>query len=362
MRNILILITAAALAATLFSSSARTMARTSEMSDNRTAARSDMGQTETTAADQDSPEAEDSTVMAIAWFCKRDTTTYWINDSEWKYKGTDTVKTTGVYTKVMLTVTDSTRKGYDMEYKFLEFGLDTSANSGLQEVYQQAVKKLQETTVGTTIRFHTDELGVIKKYYNLNEVKKQAKAVISEFVEELPYMDSLSSCGIRTDRLLKMIDSDKITDSYIEEIEMLFQCFGSEYDIGEYRDHSDATDTEYETDTFVSVSLDPETYDYEMDIDIYNHIPKEDLKNLLGTVINIFATEETYADIKSEMDAGFDEQVKDDGILNSFLHASFFADGWPKEVVEQESFRIGDSGKIRQKYIIWVSRSTGNFD
>lgn len=178
MRNLLILIIAAALAATLFSSSARPL--------DKTAARHDMGQTETTAADQDSPEAEDSTVMAIAWFCKRDTMTYWINDSEWKYKGTDTVKTASTYTKVMLTVADSTKQGYDIEYTFLEFGLDTTASSDLQELYQQAARKLQETTIGTTIRFHTDEFGVIKKYYNLNEVKKQAKAVISEFVEELP--------------------------------------------------------------------------------------------------------------------------------------------------------------------------------
>lgn len=362
MRNILILISAAALAATLFSSSAMTMARTSEMSDNKTAARHDMGQAETTAADQDSPEAEDSTVIAIPWFCKRDTMTYWISESEWKYNGTDTVKTAGTYTKVLLTVTDSTKKGYDMEYKFLEFGLDTTASSDLQELYQQAARKLQETTVGTTIRFHTDEMGVIKKYYNLNEIKKKTKAVISDFVAELTVMDTLADYGFNTGRLLKLIDSDKITDSYTEEIEMLFQYFGNEYTIGEYSGHSDATDDEYESDTYIAIDLDPETYGYEIALDTYNYIPKEDIKDLLGAVIDIFTTEETSADIKSEMDAGFDEQVKDDGILNSFLHASFFADGWPKEVVEQESIRIGDSGKIRQKYIIWVSRSTGNFD
>lgn len=339
MRNILLLITAAALAAILFSSSARPM----------------------DTAEPQGTEAEDSTVLAIPWFCKRDTMTYWINDSEWKYKGTDTVKTAGAYTKVMLTVADSTKKGYDIEYTFLEFGLDSAASSGLQEVYQQAVKKLQETTVGTTIRFHTDEFGVIQKYYNLNEIRKQAKAVIGEFVKEMPYMDSLAACGIRTDRLLKMIDTDKITDSYIEEIEMLFQCFGSEYDIGEYNEHSDATDTEYESDTYMAVSLDPETYDYKMVIDIYNHIPKEDIKDLLGAVIDAFATEDTSAGIKSEMDAGFDEQVKDDGIQNSYMYMSFFADGWPNEVISQENFSIGDSGKLRQKYIVWDYRSTCNY-
>ncbi len=35
----------------------------------------------------------DSTVAVIAWFNKRDTMTYWINESSWKVKDGDTTKT-----------------------------------------------------------------------------------------------------------------------------------------------------------------------------------------------------------------------------------------------------------------------------
>lgn len=357
MRNLLILIIAGSLATILFSSSVRTM--------DKTAARPDMGPVASMThniSDQDSPEAEDSTVIAIPWFCKRDTMTYWISESEWKYNGTDTVKTAGAYTKVMFTVTDSTKKGYDIEYTFLEFGLDTTASSDLQELYQQAARKLQETTVGTTIRFHTDQMGVIKKYYNLNEIKKKTKAVISDFVAEMTVMDTLADYGFNTDRLLKLIDTDMIIDSYTEEIEMLFQYFGNEYTIGEYSGHSDATDDEYESDTYIAINLDPETYGYEIALDTYNYIPKEDIKDLLGAVIDIFTTEEASADFKSEMDADFDEQITHDGIQNSYLYISFFGDGWPMEAVSQKEFSIGDSGKIRQKHIDWEYRSTGNFE
>lgn len=47
--------------------------------------------------------------------------TYWINESTWDIRKGDTIKTAGINTKIMITVTDSTKKGYDMEYSFLDF-------------------------------------------------------------------------------------------------------------------------------------------------------------------------------------------------------------------------------------------------
>lgn len=61
----------------------------------------------------------DSTINIVGYFCKNDMLTYWITESEWKVAEGDTTRTGSVSTKVMLTVTDSTKNGYAMEYKFL---------------------------------------------------------------------------------------------------------------------------------------------------------------------------------------------------------------------------------------------------
>lgn len=155
---------------------------------------SGMSLQEGTVAYSQTREESDSTVAVIAWFDKRDTMTYWINEGTWSVKDGDTTKTSGVSTKVMLTVTDSTKKGYRLEYKFLEFQNDTVADSMLGDFQNRLVGRLSDKIVGTTIRFRTDEYGHITKYENLKEIKKQAKELFGAACDEmmrLPVMDSL---------------------------------------------------------------------------------------------------------------------------------------------------------------------------
>ncbi len=71
---------------------------------------------------------DDSILPVIAWFSKRDTMTYWIHDNQWEVNGKDTVMTLGAAAKVMLTVTDSTKKGYDMNILSLNLFPTTKSN------------------------------------------------------------------------------------------------------------------------------------------------------------------------------------------------------------------------------------------
>lgn len=119
---------------------------------------------------------EDSVVSVIAWFNKNDTMTYWINESTWDIRKGDTIKTAGINTKIMITVTDSTKKGYDMEYSFLDFKTDSVKDSWKQNLLNEALNKYKEAIKGTTIKFRTDIYGKIIKYDNLNEIKKAVKA------------------------------------------------------------------------------------------------------------------------------------------------------------------------------------------
>ena len=314
-------------------------------------------------AEAASTEEENSALPIIAWFNERDTMTYWISESNWKFEGTDTVKTLGANTKVKITVTDSTKDGYQMEYKFLKFSTDTDAESKMQDFMQETIQRLQDEIVGTTIRFRTDEMGKIIQYDNLEEVEKQAKRVFDGIIQESSWMDKLNSTGIKADELFRNIDPGKLVQSYTEELEMLFQYHGYQFPLKETTLHEEATDTKYESDTYLSATIDPEDYEYyEIIIEINNYIPRKDIKQLLGGLVDMLMDEEDATTVKEDMNTGFDEQVTGDAVSKEILHMRYFPDGWPEEVISQQKIIIGNKGKMTQKYITWDERSVNNSD
>lgn len=304
---------------------------------------------------------DDSLVSVIAWFNKRDTMTYWIHEGRWTYNGEDTVLTAGMHTKVMVTVTDSTEAGYRMEYRFLEFKMDsTIEKSWMLPLLKVATDKFQHELVGTSIKFRTDECGKIIKYDNLGKIKRQAKRLFPYVIKNIPNIDSLAVIGLDLKPYLKTIDGDQLVKGYIEELEMLFGNHGSQFNIREIRDHEDATEDQYESDSYTAVRLDRESGDYEIEVDINNYIPKEAIKNILNGLVDMFLDKGNTEDIKNDLDDGLDEHLTEDAVYNTYLRMKYFADGWPKEIVSQKKSSVGKQGRLEQKYIEWIHRSVGH--
>ena len=305
-------------------------------------------------------EEKDSTLAVIAYFYKHDTLVYWINESEWNVNGEDTVKTSGVSTKVMVTVTDSTKKGYTMEYRFLEFESDSTAFSEVGDFQNQIVRKLSDKLVGTTIRFRTDECGQNLPYDNLKKIKKQAKALFKEACGELmqlPFMDSLRMVGFDMMSFLKNVDTEELVKGYVEELELLFQCHGFSYELGQTQTHEEATEEEFASDFYTSVAYDDETGDYELVFDVNNYIPQEEVKEALWALVQGIMKDD---ELTSDLDQELDKQVKDGAIMNTYLRFRYFAGGWPSEVVSQANRMIGTRGKLKQTYIRWDYMSICN--
>lgn len=300
---------------------------------------------------------EDSVVSVIAWFNKNDTMTYWINESTWDIRKGDTIKTAGINTKIMITVTDSTKKGYDMEYSFLDFKTDSVKDSWKQNLLNEALNKYKEAIKGTTIKFRTDIYGKIIKYDNLNEIKKQSKQLFMETIKEMSIIDSLAVAGIDLKTLLKDVDADRLVQGYIDELELMFKHHGTTYNIVSITNHSDATEDDYETDSYVSVSENNETYDYRIVVDVNKYIPKDDIKSIIEGVASAYLDEDKFNEVKEDMDENFDKQVSDDLLYNTYLSIDYFYDGWPKEIIKQEKRVIGKIGKLSQKYITWDCRN-----
>lgn len=300
---------------------------------------------------------KDSVLYVVAFFNKNDTMIYWINESQWDVKNGDTIKTMGINTKVMVNVTDSTKKGYKMEYTFLEFVSDSVKGSWKQKLLTEKFDTLKKVLKGTTIKFTTDEYGKIVKYDNLDKIAKQAKQLFMSVVKEMPIIDSLDAMGADTKKLLKDVDYDNIVKGYTEELEPMFRQHGEAYNIGTVTEHTDATEDEFESDSYVEVSEDPETYDYKIEADTYNYIPKDDVRAILKGLVEGILKGDELSDVKKDIGDNLDKQVTGRMRYNDYLLIEYYSDGWPKKIVKQEKNMIGNNGKLSQKYIIPCYRS-----
>lgn len=314
---------------------------------------------DTVVADTTLSEYPDSNISVIAWFDKRDTMIYWINESSWPVKGGDSTKTSGLSTRVMLSVLDSTRKGYRMEYKFLDFDYDTIANQEINDLQIRITRLMSDRIKGSSIIFRTNEYGQITKYENLKEIKKKAKDIYSEAYEELlkvPVMDSLKSVGIDLGSIIAKVPGEAIVDGYTEDLEFMFACHGNYYQLGDFEEHTDASEDEYESDSKLHIAMDEETYEYEISSDVKTIIPSKDLKTLVSGVVNSIFDKE----LKEEFDAEYDKNVNCDAVSEEWVYCGFFADGWPQEFIDQTTFMLNGEGKLKQKWILWDYRSIAN--
>lgn len=305
-----------------------------------------------TPSTQENTVPQDSTINVIAWFNKHDTVTYVVNESSWKLNGTDTVLTASYSMTARINVVDSTANGYKMDYTFLEFPTDTlpDSASAIDRFQKQITDKLARKIVGTTVHFEADEYGHITKYNNLGQIKKQAKSLFKEALNEfskLPEIQELKKMGFNVKDYAKNVDTDKLVDGYLEELNMLFMYHGLSMTLGESTENEDATDTQYENTTYTSVSVDADDGSYCILNDVTSTIPRNELKEMVGGIVESFSNDS----ITDSFTKNFDAQVNVDCTYEDYLKIDYLINGWPYSVVRQKATMIGDRGKVKQTVI-----------
>lgn len=299
---------------------------------------------------QENVTPQDSTIDIIGWFNENDTLTYWIHESSWRIDGVDTVRTGLVSTKIRITVVDSVANGYKMDYTFLEFPTDTASTTPSVDFQNKITAKLGQQIVGTTIHFETDEYGKITKFNNLEEIKKQAlslfKQVISDF-SELSEIQGLKEMGLDVVDYAKNVDTDKLVDGYLAELQMLFMNHGLSMQTGENTEHENATDTQFENTTYSSVYKDADDGAYHVIYDVTNILPQSELKAMVGGVVESLSDDS----IAESFNKNFDAQVNVDGTFRDYLQIDYMPCGWPYSVVRQKITMVGTRGKLQQTVI-----------
>lgn len=311
-----------------------------------------------TASMSETAAQQDSAINVIAWFNKHDTVTYRVDEYSWKLNGTDTVLTASYSMIARINVVDSTARGYKMDYTFLDFPTDTLPDSAsvIERFQNQITDQLARKIVGTTVHFETDEYGRITKYNNMGQIKKQARSLFKEALNEfskLPEIRGLKEMGFDVKDYAKDVDTDKLVEGYLKELNMLFLYHGLSMQCGENTEHEDATDTQYESTTYTSASVDAEDGSYSIVQDVTNILPRNELKEMVGGIVESFSNDS----ITSNFNENFDAQVNADCTYEDYLKIDYLVNGWPYSVVRQKATMIGNRGKVKQTVIYLDSYS-----
>lgn len=295
---------------------------------------------------------QDSTINIIAWFNKHDTATYRVNEYSWKLNDTDTVLTASYSMIVSINVVDSTAKGYKMDYTFLDFPTDALPDSAsvIDRFQNQITDRLARKIVGTTVHFETDEYGRITRYNNLGQIKKQARSLFKEALNEfskLPEIQGLKEMGFDIKDYVRNVDTDKLVDGYLEELNMLFMYHGLSMQPGDTTEHEDATDTQYENTTYTSATVDADDGSCSIVQDVTSILPRNELKEIVGGIVESFSNDS----ITGSFNENFDAQVNVDCTYEDYLKIDYLANGWPYSVVRQKATMIGNRGKVKQTVV-----------
>lgn len=278
--------------------------------------------------------------------------TYRVNESSWKLTGTDTVLTASYSMIARINVVDSTANGYKMDYTFLDFPTDAlpDSASAIDRFQNQITDKLARKIVGTTVHFETDEYGRITRYKNLGQIKKQARSLFKEALNEfskIPEIQGLKEMGFDVKDYAKNVDTDKLVDGYLEELNMLFMYHGLSMQPGENTEHEDATETQYENTTYTSATVDADDGSYSIVQDVTSILPRNELKEIVGGIVESFSNDS----ITDSFNENFDAQVNVDCTYEDYLKIDYLGNGWPYSIVRQKSTMIGNRGKVKQTVI-----------
>lgn len=297
-------------------------------------------------------DSQDSTINVIAWFNKHDTATYRVGEYSWKLNDTDTVLTASYSMIARISVVDSTANGYKMDYTFLDFPTGTlpDSASAIDKFHNQITDKLARKIVGTTVHFETDEYGRITKYNNLGQIKKQARSLFKDALNEfskLPEIQELKKMGFDVKEYSKNVDTDKLVDGYLEELNMLFMYHGLSILPGENTEHENATDTQYENTSYTSATFDADDETYSIVQDVTSILPRNELKEMVGGIVESFSNDS----ITDSFNENFDSQVNVDCTYEDYMKIDYLVNGWPYSVVRQKATMIGNRGKVKQTVI-----------
>lgn len=287
-------------------------------------------------------------VNIFGWFNKCDTAIYWIHEVAWNIKEKDTVRAAAAQTKVRINVVDSTENGYKMDYTFLECLPDTLPESAplMQKFQNELMSRVSKKIIGTTIHFETDELGSITKINNLKQINKRSKDIIKEVAKEmsqLPEIKQIKEKAYDLDKyIIRALPPEIVDEICIKDLRTLFMYHGYSLNPGVFEEHTEATDSTYETDAYMIVENDPEYGTNHITYGETKIIPENRLNEAIGTI---------FKAISEQSGKEIPDQLPVSAKYEEFLKINYLPNGWPYYISNEKTKILGNRNTVNQTFI-----------
>lgn len=306
----------------------------------------------------------DTTINVVGYFCKNDTMTFRNHQLKQKIINNDTTLTYDIAEEFMIVVTDSTSKGYRMEYIPLNYKCGMESDSLINGV----AAELWEMTKDVHCIFTTDELGQVQHIENWREIrdlmKKAVPLAVDRFYKMKPGADSIISRPQYENMLLMEFSTEnKIREAY-DELDLLFCVHGKAFDIGQKE--FDDVENGYPQHIIAKVGYTEQEEDGDIEGDYavmtksVTTIPAEDALEL-GINSASLLLKENMADSlhnkRSELIDSMKTVMKDQDVsVTQNEYYGFFYNGWPKLCYTEKIVNFGLAKNIELNLIEWTSR------
>ncbi len=163
----------------------------------------------------------DSTTMVVAYWEKGETKSYIITRNTMRIMRGDTVFSDTSNFKVDLTILDSSRKGYIINWHYHDFTIESD-----NEMQNKQTKLIPDLIV----EIRTDELGVFEEVVNWKQLRSDVMDGAMKMKEELkdsPYIDQIIEGYNKAYKSKQTIEA-----TAIKEILQFYDYFGLKYTLG----------------------------------------------------------------------------------------------------------------------------------
>ena len=208
---------------------------------------------------------------------------------------------------------------------------------------------------GLSVTLRTDTEGRVTRVLNSGEVYRKARAAYDSACKESRYMNSVADAGVDVRRILRADDSYEFAKGIIEDVKALFQLYGNAFAEGETRRHSDQTKDSCESDTSTSLLLDRNSGEYVIFVNADNYIPYFEVESQATDLAGECFNDEVARRLRVISAEEPDRSDRNYAVYNSQLYFRFSSDGWPQEIVSEETTRIVGAGRTERTSVTKLS-------
>ena len=306
-------------------------------------------------------QGSDTIISVVGYFCKNDTMTFRKQYLKQKIEGNDTTLINNHVEEFMIVVTDSTSKGYRMEYIPISYEHGVEGDT----ITSRVMDEIWEATKDLHCIFATDEFGQLQHIENWREIRDVMKKTIPQVLENYKTSNNsiVSRQRLESMMLVNYSSEDKVKEAY-DELSMLFGVHGHSYYIGQKE--GDNINQGFPQHVIVKIGYTEKEKKGDMDGDyaiMINSLTTIPIEDAMEIGINSIAPvlKDNVADdlnIRRHESFGVSKDGLEDQIftVTENVYFGIFYNGWPK-LCYKEVYTGTDSAKnVEMKLIEWTSR------